>query len=383
MIGLLTDANATCLNCREELDAFNPGRLENQYPLIFILPIRGDIDLLDSHFAQLKAIARHQNCLGRTLIFVLHGDRHVWDEMKDTLPIYAKLKAMFFYSGALFICPEKLDLDSAKIVAQYVIDAIFTERCEQEWKIAAIACLLNKRSHWHPHKKHLGLYDESTGQSQLASVSFKKADAVLNIIQEIELNSLELNHAALVPAQLAGKEFSAKRIDFIGNQLDLAGALASPKIEWINLAANGLTSVDISLCPPTLQHLYLHKNSIQTMIFPIGLACKLSSLSVYRNCLTSLDLPRDQTGLIRLNVGANPIIELPEELQNARDLEFLGIARTHLCKLPGWLFEMPNLKEVDLSYMQHLIPARQIQTLISRGVKIILEPGKQHHEFRI
>lgn len=366
------------------LSAFPPEDSDRCLPMVFIVPVSGDMDLLDAHFAQLQTIAQYPRLHGRPLVFVLHGDRHVWDLVDNTCPIYAKLKAMFFYSGTFFICPEKLDSDSASVVARHVLNAISTPRCTQEMRVAAIARLLNKRPTWRAPTKHLGFYDGTTGQSLLSAVPAKTADAVLGLIQELELNSLELNHARLLPEQLDGHRYATRKIDFIGNRLDFASIWpVFPGVEWMNLAANALSAVDAGPCPSTLQHLYLHKNAIHTLHVPAGLTCKLRSLSMYRNRLTDLRLPADQTALVKLNLGANPIACLPETLQNSRDLEFLGLARTDLRTLPGWLFEMPKLKEVDLSYMRHLIPDRQIQMLATCGVNIILEPGKEQHAVRV
>nr|WP_315398052.1 hypothetical protein [uncultured Duganella sp.] len=379
----LANAGVKLNSCRP-LSAFLPEDNDPSLPLVFIVPVRGDMDLLDAHFVQLKTIAQHPRLPGPPLVFVLHGDRHVWDEVDDNCPIYAKLKAMFFYSGTFLICPEKLDPDSASVVARHVLNAISTPPCAQEMRVAAIARLLNKRPTWRAPTKHLGFYDGTTGQSLLNAVPAKTADAVLGLIQELELNSLELNHAALLPEQLDGHRYAARKIDFIGNRLNFATIWAvCPGVEWMNLAANGLSAVDAGLCPSTLQHWYLHKNAIHTLHVPAGLTCKFRSLSMYRNRLTELKLPADQTNLVKLNLGANPITDLPETLQNSRDLEFLGLARTGLRALPNWLFEMPKLKEVDLSHMQHLIPDRQIQRLATCGVNIILEPGKEQHAVRV
>ena len=383
LIERLAAAGVT-LNTYQPLSACAPEDNDIALPMVFIVPIRGDMDLLDVDLVRLKAVAEDPRLPGRQLVFILHGDRHVWDEVDNACPIYAKLKAMFFYSGAFTICPEKLDAGSASLVAGHVIDAIRTTPCAQEKQIAAIARLLCKRPQWRAQKQHLGFYDGTTGQSQFVAVPAETADAVLDLVQELPLNSLELNHAALRPEQLAGRRFTAVNIDLIGNHLDGVSIWAAfPDVNWMNLAANALSTVDASLCPPTLAHWYLHKNAIHTLHLPARLSCRLSSLSLYRNRLAALEWPADQTELVKLNLGANPLTELPDALQNARGLQFLGLARTGLRALPGWLFEMPHLKEVDLSYMGHLIPARQIQDLLSRGINIILEPGKEHHAVRI
>ncbi|PVX38183.1 hypothetical protein C8C92_4852 [Janthinobacterium sp. 78] len=353
-------------------------------PLVFILPVRGDMDLLDTHFAQLRVVARHASLLRRQLIFVLHGDRHVWDEADDSCPIYAKLKSMFFYSGAFCICPEKLDADSVGVVARFMVEALNVAPCAEAERIARIALLLNKRPHWQAQQKNLGFYDGATGQSQLVAVAAGVADAVQDIVQKIALNSLELNHALLQPEQLRGRRYITRHVNLIGNRLNFSSVwTAFPDVEWMNLAANELSVVDTGLCPSSVRHLYLHKNAIDRLHLPAGLACRLRSLGLYRNRLTTFELPADQTDLVKLNLGANPITSLPETLQHARQLQFLGLARTGLRALPGWLQDMPQLKEVDLSHMQHLIPCRQIQALASRGVNIILEPGKEQHAVRI
>jgi hypothetical protein len=280
---LLTEelANAGVkLNSYRSLSSFDAEDNDLCLPMVFILPVRGDMDLLDADFVQLKTIALHPRLPGRPLVFVLHGDRHVWDEVDDTCPIYAKLKAMFFYSGTFLICPEKLDPDSVSLVARHVMNSISTPPCTQEKRVAAIARLLNRRPQWRAPTKHLGFYDGTTGLSLLSAVPTKTADTVLGLVQELELNSLELNHAMLLPEQLDGHRYAARKIDFIGNRLDFASVWAvCPGVEWMNLAANGLTAVDAVMCPSTLQHLYLHKNAIHTLHVPVGLLCKLRSLS--------------------------------------------------------------------------------------------------------
>lgn len=351
-------------------------------PLVLILPVRGDNDLLGTHFESLKELARHPAMPGRSIIVVLHGDRHVWDEADCLSPVHAKLKSMFFYSGVFHLCPEKLDADSATMVAQYVTGVIETAAeytNPEESRIAAVARLLGKRPRWHAQKRNLGFYDETTGQSLLAASAPTVGRSVLATVQECRLNGLELDHALLRPDQLSAYRFDARNIDLVGNRLDFATVWPSfPGVEWINLAANDLSVVDAGLCPPTIRHLYLHKNAICTLNLPAGLPCHLKALSLYRNCLAEFDFPEDQTELVKLNLGANPITSLPETLKSASNLQFLGLARTGLRSLPDWLFEMRQLKELDISHMKHLIPRQQLQALASRGVNIICEPGGQH-----
>lgn len=346
-------------------------------PLVFLIPIRGDMDLLEAHFAQLSIIAQHSSMVNRNLIFILHGDRHIWDDKDEKTPIYAKLKLLFFYSGKFSICSEKLDKDSFRRVAHFVIDELKVPYSIEEKKVSLVSRLLGKRPYWQAHKKDLGFYDETTGRSHLIKTPSKNRLEILDIIQELSLNSLELNHASLSSEQLKNRHFFTKHINSIGNSIEFKTFFHSfPSVEWVNLAANDLSDVNIAYCSPSVQHLYVHKNAINQLHFPLRLECRLHTLSMYRNLLTNFELPSDQIDIVKLNLGANPITNLSESLKKAQKLQFLGLARTNLEKLPEWLIDMPQLKELDISHMQHLFPCRLVEKLISRGVKIILEPGR-------
>jgi Leucine-rich repeat (LRR) protein len=86
-------------------------------------------------------------------------------------------------------------------------------------------------------------------------------------------------------------------------------------------------------------------------------------------------LPDDQTGLQKINLGANPIASVPDGLRNARGLRFLGLARTHVTSLPRWLRDIECLRQLDISYIEHQLPANDLEELAERGVELIRKPG--------
>jgi hypothetical protein len=366
------------LNTYKPLSAFMVETHNTVRPLVFIIPIWGDMDLQPVHFAQLRDIALYPAMEGRPVLVILHGDRHTWDREDEVCPIYAKLKSLFYYSDVFWICPEKLDSDSAGLVIPHLIRVCASVPAKDEACIARIARLLGRRPNWRKDKKHIGFYDTTTGKSLLSKA--ETPAAVLDPLQMLDLNSLELNHAELGVGHLQEHRYAARYVDFVGNQLNLtAVSNACAKAEWVNLAANNLVKVNADCCQPSLRHLYLHKNAIQELNLPVGLPCQLQSLSLYRNRLTELELPRDQIGLVKLNLGANPICSVPEVVRQMRDLQFLGLARTRVHSLPDWLLDMPQLREVDLSHMLNTIPIAQIRALAAQGVNIILEPGKESY----
>lgn len=353
-------------------------------PLLVLLPVRGDDDLLPQHHDQLRAMARHPSLAHRRLLFVLHGDRHVWDRPDPDSPIQAKLQALFYFAQTMQLCPEKLDSDAADWVARYAAQVLASPPPAEARPLGSISRLLQQRPRWQPAQRNLGFYDARTGASLLSGQPPAIRQAVLEIVQNMPLRGLEINHAQLTSAQLAGHSSQATHVDLIGNGLDGEAAWSAfPAAHWLNLAANDLTAVDASDCPPTLTQLYLHKNAIERLQLPAERATALSSLSLYRNRLPALAWPARTARLTKLNLGANPLTALPPSLQHARELRFLGLARTSIDSLPGWLLEMPQLEELDLSHIHHRIPAQQLAVLTARGVRLLREPGKIEHDIRV
>jgi Leucine-rich repeat (LRR) protein len=44
-------------------------------------------------------------------------------------------------------------------------------------------------------------------------------------------------------------------------------------------------------------------------------------------------------------------------------LEYLGLARTQISRLPEWVFSIQKLRELDISYIEDRIPPAQIAHL--------------------
>jgi len=127
--------------------------------------------------------------------------------------------------------------------------------------------------------------------------------------------------------------------------------------------------------PRGLEHLYLQKNDLHEFAaMPVDVA-RIKSLSLYRNRLTTFDWPAGHSALSRLNLGANPLVSLPETLSECAALESLGLARTQISCLPEWVFSIQNLRELDISYIEDRIPPTQIAHLRARRVSLITRPG--------
>lgn len=348
-----------------------------EVPLLLLVPVLGDNDLHPRHFETLATLSQHAAFATKRILIVLHGDRHAWDTPASTDPIVVKLRNLCYFSPDLYLHTDKLDLDTVSTVAQQVLAQLTTSRDSAVPHLASIAMLVQRAPAWDANRQQLDFYDPTSGFSVLHGQSQQAVAQALEHASRIDATTLCLTNAGLTSGHLAEVAYSARRVDLTGNAFTLPDAVrAFPRAEWLSMAVNGLTQVDLAVCPSQLEQLYLHKNAIDTLHFPAGLACQLKALSLYRNRLQQLSLPNDQTALHKLNLGANPITALPDALRDAQALRFLGIARTHIRALPKWLYALPSLQQIDISYIEHQLPAADLAQLAERGIDIIRKPSE-------
>lgn len=341
-----------------------------------VVPISGDNDLQSTHYELLVRQARDPIFATKRIFIVLHGDRHVWDVAAEQDPIRVKLRSIFHYSSDIHFHPVKLDSDTAESIARQLVPPIKEVRQRAATALASIALLLGQAPVWDEDRRLLDLYDAKTGFNLLHGRTRAIVARVLGHVSQVDPTTLRLTNAALTRQLVSSLALTTRRIDLSGNDLDWrAAAAAFPRAEWINLAANGLSAVDLEGCSGTLREVYLHKNAISQLHFPADAGARIRVLSLYRNCLQRLNLPPGLRALTKLNLGANPISELPEALSEAHELRFLGIARTTITTLPPWLRELRSLRQVDISHMEHLLPHTELAVLTERGIEIIRKPG--------
>ena len=363
------------ISVQRRLDAAALGHCRPDTPLLLVVPVLGDNNLRDTHLAALTGVAQNPAFASKKIMIVLHGDRHVWDISSHCDPVNVKLKNAFYFSADHHVHPEKLDIDTAALVAQAILAQLSAVRAEQLTELGVIAMALGTAPVWDAGRGELDFYNEATGFSRLYGMPSSTTASVLHRVSRMPVATLLVNNASMGNPGLPDVELNVPRVDLGGNQLGFAEAMRTfPRLEWLGMAANELVEVDFSWCPATLEHVYLHKNMIERLRFPAGLRCKLKELSLYRNRLSVLELPDDQTELQKLNLGANPIAAVPDGLRNARGLRFLGIARTNITSLPRWLRDMESLRQLDISYIEHRLSAQDLEELAERGVELIRKP---------
>jgi hypothetical protein len=364
------------ISLHQRLNADALGRCQPGRPLLLVVPVLGDNDLRNAHLAVLTAVSQNPAFASKKIVIVLHGDRHVWDAPSHCDPVNVKLRNAFYFSTDLHLHPEKLDIDTAASVAQPLLAELVAVRATQLADFGAIAMALGKAPVWDAARGKLDFYDEGTGFSRLYGLPPSATAKVLHHVSRMPVTTLLMNNASLGSAGLTDVSLNVRRVDLGGNLLGFADAMRTfPRVEWLGMAANSLVEADLAECPATLEHVYLHKNTIERLQFPSGARCKLKELSLYRNRLSMLGLPDDQTELQKVNLGANPIAAVPDGLRSARGLRFLGIARTNITSLPGWLRDLECLRQLDISYIEHQLPAQDLQELAERGIELIRKPG--------
>lgn len=360
----------------ERLNADSLKRCRSGVPLVLVIPVLGDNDLHAAHFELLTMLSRAPVFATKQIVVVLHGDRHVWDVSDGADPVDIKLRNLFYFSHGVHCPADKLDVDTVASITQQILPHLSMARSQASTELASIAMLLGKAPMWDEERRLLDFYDPATGFSLLYGQTPELARRAFGHAMHIGATTLRLTNAALTQGYLADLSFSARRIDLNGNALAWCDAVrAFPRMEWVSMAANNLSSVDLANSPPTLEHVYLHKNAIEYLHLPARLPCKIQELSLYRNRLHQVDLPDDQRALKKLNLGANPIASLPDGLRNAHELRFLGIARTNIRSLPAWLRDLKSLRQLDISHIEHALPIGDLDALTERGIDIIRKPG--------
>lgn len=347
-----------------------------EVPLLLVVPVLGDNDLRHTHLAALAPLSQNPVFASKKISIVLHGDRHVWDVPGDVDPVNVKLRNAFYFSADLHFHSEKLDVDTAALVARTTLVRLGSARGRDSTAVAAIAMALGKAPSWDAERRVLDFYDVATGFSCLYGKPSSVTAGILARVARMPVTTLLLRNALLNSCALPDTPLSARRADLGGNLLGFVEALrAFPRLEWLGMPANELVEADFARLPATLEHVYLHKNAIERLEFRSGLPCRLKELSLYRNRLSRLSIPDDQTELQKINLGANPITSVPDGLRNARGLRFLGLARTHITSLPRWLRDMECLRQLDISYIEHQLPAKELEELAERGIELIRKPG--------
>ena len=347
--------------------------------VVLILPILGDNDLTDDVGARLVQFLSSVDCRRCAVVVVANGDRHVSDEsVTSGMPFSIKVRHLLRNVGAFEMLETKLDRFTGAVLAGEVLDLVHATRFADVYEISRISRLLPRAPRWCARKRLLDFYDPSTGCSLLKKVDRKTQKRIASHIQAIAPRILKVSHAGLDDGALAdvGEALDVEVVDVGSN--DFSWEKLVPRLgacRWLSLAANGLARVRLSQLPRGIEHLYLQKNDLTELaVEPVG-EMGLKSLSLYRNRLKAFDWPAEQSDLIRLNLGANPISTLPETLNDCGALEFLGLARTHISSLPEWVFTMPRLRELDISYIEDRIPSAQVARLRERCVSLITRPG--------
>ena len=347
--------------------------------ILLVLPILGDNDL-PSEQMRIIQLWRDTQCLaGQRVFIILKGDRHISDEfVSPHHPIHIKLRKLFYFLSALSILPIKLDFDTTRRIVARIADALGTEITTPCKAWDHLVESTGRPPCWEPNSKLLDFDDKENGSSLLHEIPFAQLNSIFHAARALAPRVLKLNLAHLSDTDIMRMPAapSVLAAELNSNCLSLRGVSAAfPNCGWISLGANGLKTLDLTVASPTLHTLLVHKNSLEEWQWPTVARYRLKHVSLYRNRFRDIEWPAEQTDIERFNLGANPIVALPEQLANARHLRYLGIARTHIRHLPDWLFELPALAEIDISHIEDRLPSTQLQKLTDSGITLIKKPA--------
>jgi len=366
---------------RSRLSDYKPvsPRCADRHIVVLLVPVLGDNDLTAEthmHLARLVTCGSYRHC---SIVVIAQGDRHVSDEfVAPDSPFSIKVHRLFSAAGAFELLETKLDRFTAVALAREIADLGDATNISDIRELNGIARLLPRAPRWHARERRLDFYDAITACSLLKLTDRTSRKHIARHIYAVAPRILKMTHAGLDDWTLSDMRgaLQAEVIDLGSNDISWDALVQQlGACRWLGLAANGLTRVHLSLLPRKLEHLYLHKNNLHEFAAMPSDVSRLKSLSLYRNRVAAFEWPAGQTSLARLNLGANPISELPETLGDCVSLEFLGLARTKLSYLPEWVLSLPELRELDISYIEEQIPPAQIAHLRGRHVSLITRPG--------
>ena len=346
--------------------------------ILFIIPIMGDNDLLPYQVQKFKNFIKNNNLIGYKLIVILKGDRHMSDQLVlKNYPIHIKLSNIFSTFNDFHILDIKLDKNTVSrlsVKVSKLVEHKFLEYCKE---LDSIGRLLNKKPKWNAKLQELDFYNETSGYSLLKNLPQSEYYTLVNIIRILKPVTLKLNHAHL--SKIDFNNFSdlnsVLNLELNSNTLTMNQVLSSfPKCRHISLGANYMKTFSLERAEETLESIYVYKNSIKELIINPYLPCKLKKISLYRNEICCFEYSADQNKLEKLNLGANPLTKLPDTLSEAKNLTSLGLARTNITSLPEWIFNLPSLKEVDISYIEDKLPLNQLKKLSELNIEMITKP---------
>ncbi|TGZ70385.1 hypothetical protein CRM22_003229 [Opisthorchis felineus] len=183
-------------------------------------------------------------------------------------------------------------------------------------------------------------------QSFAQLTSLEKLDASENRLSSVSvlpprLRQINLSHNRLehIPAGLLEKLSKLQSLDLQSNQLaalvldnrDPSARSGSPLVT-LNVSLNRLTMVPDVTGLTNLKELFLSDNRICTLSFASFRDCPLVTLDLARNCIEQIPPGISATlpNLIRLDVSANELTNLPTELGLMKSLQVLLVERNPL-----------------------------------------------------
>jgi len=351
--------------------------------LIIIIPLLGDNDLIPELKEDLINFLRLKKPKGNKIFLIFKGDRHQSDEyVSKTSPAYLKTIKLFDKFPQTVVINDKLDLFTADKIADDLTEYCIKMSPKTISILNQMRHILGTSAIFDARKNHLDFYQPSTGNSLIKGLHSNDFGKIFQLIHTLRPRILNISYAYSSQQQVQYfKILDSVKILLAGsNNLTIHCIVQHfPNVSWLNLSANKLSSgIDNLNNLEHLQALQLYKNSLTEFNLSRKNIEKIKRLSLYRNQIQEIDFTGNHLQIQHLNLGANPLHILPIKLSKANNLEFLGLARTKIKELPDWLFLLPSLQTIDLSFIEENIPKAHIEKLRQNNIKIITRPGYNH-----
>lgn len=345
---------------------------------VFILPIYGENELIEFYSDKLERLFQDNDFDECQFLFLLIGDVHVSDDAAFAdMPITKQLRYKLRNFVEPIIYPVKLSLQRLTSDDRHFYDIhrfISSPVPNFSSHLSRLKKIIHGPFHWDEEAGTLSFMNNENGYSSL--INHDSTNMVFCLAANLPIRELSLERARIksIEELEAFRGSSIFKLNLSSNCLSSLNGLSeiTPELQWLNIAANHFSCIDLRLLPKSTEVIYAHKNNaVDFVIGDVG-GVNLKRISIYRNNISSADCFFEIPKLEFINVGANPIKSLPFE--SRAKLKYLGIAKTAITCLPDWILESEVIEEIDISYIENNLNRKHLDLLTRKGVRLIVSP---------
>ena len=346
--------------------------------IIFFIPISGEEELNKNWFFFIKKLSKRKEINGKFLYVFLFGS---YDRLIDINScIVNQINHLTkFNSLEIMYYPYKLSRFNYKITEILSFINSSDNLSRNHSNIKRIINDITYQVKDKPLKftnECLNLTSERDGFSNIiSSLNKRKSIYLNNIIENFHGKRLIVNRIDSNTILKTFKIASNNHIEILhikSCELDETPFLSNIiRLKVINLSANKIKNIDTYFLPNGIERLNVSKNRLSSVCWK-KLPLSIKELSLFNNNLKDIDGIKVLKNIEYLNIGFNPIIEVPTEIRYLKKIKHLNMAITKIKCIPEWLLKINSLETIDITDCVELVLGeKEKDMIINQGINLI------------